>query len=472
MFFGRKKELAELERLYKTKTFQFVIIYGRRRVGKSTLITQFAQNKEAVYFTAIESDSKRNLELFSHMVMKLRGVQSEATFSSWDKAFDEVANLSKKPLVLIIDEYPYLAQAEKSISSILQHYCDTVFSKIPLMIILSGSSMSFMENQVLGYQSPLYGRRSAQMKIEPFGYLEAAAFVPRYTLEQKALTYGITGGIPKYLELFDDSLSIKNNIIKNFLSPAGYLYEEPANLLKQELREPIKYNMIIEAVARGATRMNEISSKTGLDSSAVSNYLHSLISLGIMKKETAVTEENNKRKTLYRLADTMFVFWYRYVMGNEFSIVTGDSESLYDNEIENELNNFMGSIFEKMCAEYLGLLNVSTRKEKLPFKLRQLGRWWGSNPLTKTEEEIDLVGINEKNSSALFCECKYRNLLTDSSVLNALIKKAELWRGYKHKHFMLFSKSGFNRELQTAVRAMENVQLVGLKQMYGVEYGG
>ncbi|GHV92534.1 ATPase AAA [Spirochaetia bacterium] len=460
MFVGREKELLELERLYKTKTFQFVILYGRRRVGKSTLITQFTQNKQTVYFTAVESDSKRNLELFSRMIMKLRGVQSEAAFSSWESAFDEIAGLSKKRLVLIIDEYPYLAQAERSISSILQHYCDTVFSKIPLMIILCGSSMSFMENQVLGYQSPLYGRRTAQMKIEPFGYREAAAFVPNYTLEQKALTYGMTGGTPKYLELFDDSLSIKDNVIKHFLTTTGYLYEEPSNLLKQELREPVKYNLIIEAVAKGATRMNDISTKTGLESSAVSNYINALISLGIMQRETAVTEEKNKRKTLYRLADSMFIFWYRYVLGNEFSIVTSDADSLYDSEIAGNLNHFMGPIFERMCAEYLG------KAETLPFKIRQLGRWWGSNPVTKTEEEIDLVGINEKLASALFCECKYRNQPVEVPVLNALVEKAELWQGYKHKYFMVFSRSGFSKEIQAAARDRGNVRLVKLEEMY------
>jgi AAA+ ATPase superfamily predicted ATPase len=466
MFIGREKELQELEKLYKTKTFQFVILYGRRRVGKSTLSSQFAQHKQMVYFTAIESDGKRNLELFSRMVMKLRGVQSEAAFSSWEQAFDETADLARNRLVLVIDEYPYLAQAERSISSILQQYCDTTFSKLPLMIILCGSSMSFMENQVLGYQSPLYGRRTAQIKIEPFGYREAADFVPNYSLEQKALTYGISGGTPKYLELFDDSLSLKNNIINNFLTPAGYLYEEPSNLLKQELREPVKYNLIIEAVAKGATRMNDISTKTGLDSSAVSNYINSLISLGIMQRETAVTEEKNKRKTLYRLADPMFIFWYRYVLGNEFSIVTGDAESLYDTEISGDLNHFMGPLFEKMCAEYLGRLNAASQDKKLPFKIRQMGRWWGSNPATKTEEEIDLVGINEPLSSALFCECKYRNQPVEVSVLTALREKAERWQKYKHKYFMVFSKGGFSREMQAAAGDTGNVRLVKLEEMY------
>jgi AAA+ ATPase superfamily predicted ATPase len=319
--------------------------------------------------------------------------------------------------------------------------------------------MSFMETQVLGYQSPLYGRRTAQMKMEPFAYREAAAFVPGYSLDQKAHVYGITGGIPKYLELFEDSRSLKKNIIKNFFTPTGYLYEEPENLLKQELREPVKYNQIIEAVAKGASRLHEIAAKTSLDSGAVSKYISSFISLGIREKETAITEEKNKRKTIYRLADTMFIFWYRYVLGNDFSILNGSVESLYEEELKGDLSRFMGPIFERMCAQYLGIC------KELPFPIRALGRWWGANPATKTEEEIDLLGINESLSSALFCECKYRNEKTDISVLNALIAKSERWH-YHHKYYMLFSKAGYSAGLKNFIALRKDVFLITLEDMY------
>jgi len=464
MFAGRERELEELEKLYKTKTYQMVIIYGRRRIGKSTLITQFTQNKRSIYFTAAETDSKRNLETFSRVIMKLRDINAQAAFSSWEQSFDEIAALAKKPLVLVIDEYPYLAQAESGISSILQNYCDNVFNNIPLMIILCGSSMSFMENQVLGYQSPIYGRRTAQMKIEPFNYKDSSVFVPRYNITDKALVYGITGGIPKYLEMFNDSLSLKQNIVKLFLSTAGFLYEEPSNLLKQELREPIKYNLIIEAVAKGSSRLNEIATKTGLETSAVSNYITSLVSLGIMRKGTAITEEKNKKKTIYTLLDTMFVFWYRYILGNEYAIQTWDAESLYEHEIEPDLNCFMGRIFETMCIDYISFLNTG-KENSLPFKIRQIGRWWGTNPETKSEEEIDIIGINDKLSSAVFCECKFRNELTDIKVLNALLEKAKRWN-YKQKYFILFSKSGFTKGTQNAAQKEKNIKLVSLKEMY------
>jgi len=464
MFTGRDKELKELDLLHKTKKYQMVIIYGRRRIGKSTLINQFTKDKRSVFFTAAEVDSRRNLEAFSRAIMRLSGVHGKAVFSGWEQAFDEIAALTKKGLILVIDEYPYLAQAERGISSILQHYCDTKFKNIPIMIILCGSSMSFMENQVLGYQSPIYGRRTAQMKIGPFNYKDSAAFVPRYSISDKALVHGITGGIPKYLELIDDTLPLKQNILKLFLSTSGFLYEEPSNLLKQELREPIKYNLIIEAVAKGSSRLNEIATKTGLETSAVSNYISSLISLGIMRKETALTEEKNRKKTLYMLLDTMFVFWYRYVLGNDFAIQSQDAQSLYENEIEPDLNRFMGRIFETMCIEYLSLLN-SAKDSPLPFKIRQIGRWWGTNPATKTEEEIDIIGINEKNSEAVFCECKFRNELVDNAVLNTLINKAQRWN-YTQKYYILFSRSGFSKELQVSAQKTDNIKLVSLKDMY------
>jgi AAA+ ATPase superfamily predicted ATPase len=303
------------------------------------------------------------------------------------------------------------------------------------------------------------------MKIKPFNYRDSALFVPRYSIKDKALVYGITGGIPKYLELFNDTLSVKQNIVNLFLSSAGFLYEEPSNLLKQELREPIKYNLIIEAVAKGSSRLNEIATKTGLETSAASNYINSLISLGIMRKETAITEEKNKKKTLYALLDTMFVFWYRYILGNEFAIQTFDAESLYENEIEPDLNRFMGRIFENMCMDYLGILNTQ-KENSLPFKIRQIGRWWGTNSTTKSEEEIDIVGINEKLSSVVFCECKFRNELTDIQTLNELFSKAQRWN-YNNKYFILFSKSGFTKKLQNAVQEINNVQLFSLKDMYG-----
>lgn len=281
---------------------------------------------------------------------------------------------------MVIDEYPYLAASERSISSLLQSYIDNYFINTNLFMILCGSSMSFMENQVLGYQSPLYGRRTAQFKINSFDYYTASQFVKRYNEYEKAIIYGITGGVPKYLELVDDAETLKENIIALFLKPNAYLFEEPSNLLKQELREPAIYNAIIEVIASGALRMNDISNKVGLESGQVSTYIKSLISIGVIKKELAITDEKNRKRTLYRLEDTMFSFWYRYIPSNLMLVLGGDSEIAYDEFVKPNINNFMGYVFEEMCKQYLQKIN---REGLWQIRFSKLGRWWGNDPKNK-----------------------------------------------------------------------------------------
>lgn len=465
MFIGRKYELEELQKAYQKNTFQFPVLYGRRRVGKTKILQEFIKNKPCIYFTAIESNGQKNLELLSAAIWNalMPDMISPPAFSSFDEALTQIVQLAqRRKIVFVIDEYPYLASADKSISSLLQSYIDNHFSNTDMMLILCGSSMSFMENQVLGYQSPLYGRRTAQFKILPFGYLESAEFVPSYSEYEKAVVYGVTGGIPKYLELIDDQLTLKENIIELFLKPNGYLYEEPYNLLKQELREPANYNAIIEAIATGSSKLNEISTKTHIETSALSLYLKTLISLGIIRKENAVTEESNRKKTLYSLADYMFCFWYRYIPNNMLLITTGDFENLYDDKIKPTLNDYMGHIFEEMSAQYVKALNKSNA---LPFKLQSLGRWWGNNPLYKREEEIDIVGVNEEQHAAVFCECKFRNEKTGADVLQALIEKSQIFSRYVTKYYILFSKEGFQEEIQSG-KARTEILLVSLSDMF------
>jgi AAA+ ATPase superfamily predicted ATPase len=457
-FVGREKELKALNACHASGKFEFAVLYGRRRIGKSTLLTRFLEGKRGIYWTAVETDTERNLALFSKAVLAASGLNTEGTFASWEAAFDQVASLASERLVLVIDEYPYLAESNRSISSILQLYCDTHFKRSKLMLVLCGSSMSFMENQVLGYQSPIYGRRTMQMKVEPFGYRDSALFVPRYSLEQKALVYGLTGGVPKYLELFSDTKSIQQNVIENYLTSTGYLYEEPLNLLKQELREPMKYNAIIEAVALGSSKLNEIATKTHQETSATSLYTSSLVSLGILRKEQAVGEERNKRKTLYSLADTMFRFWYRFVFTNSFSVLSGASEALYEREIEPMLPQFMGAIFETMCKEFLAAENAAGR---LPFVLRQIGRWWNN------AEEIDIVALGQKNE-ALFGECKFTKGKVGAEVYETLLTRAAIFGLPPQSEFFLFSKQGFAAPFAAKVKELRNVRLVGLKEMYGV----
>ncbi len=464
MFVGRIPELKKLNTMYESAQFEFAVIYGRRRVGKTTLIKEFCKDKKAIYFIARESNDIINLENFSTDVFKVTSKESEGNvyFSNWEKAFEYIYKVSfDERIILVIDEYPYLAQSNRAISSTIQAHIDMKMKESKLFLILCGSSMSFMEYQVLGYKSPLYGRRTAQFKIKPFTYYESAQLLTDYSHEDKAILYGITGGVPEYLSRIRKDMSVKENIENLFLSESGHLYEEPVNLLKQELREPATYNGIIAAIANGASKLNEIATKNGLESNKCSKYISALMALGIIKKDKPLTEDES-RKSIYLLDDQMFRFWYRFVPNNMSSIATGLSDIVYEKAIAPHLSNYMGQIFEMICTQYLSKENA---KQTLPFVFGRIGRWWGNNPIKKRQEEIDILAIDQDN--AIFGECKWRNELTGIGVLNELIEKSELFDKYKNKYFMLFSKSGFTKELEELAASNKNIKLVSLKNFYG-----
>ena len=288
MFIGRERELKALEKLYTSNKFEFAVIYGRRRVGKTALINRFIGDKSAIYFMGVESNAKQNLENFSKSIIEYSsGIETETAFLSFQAALEYVFKLAEKErLILAIDEYPYVARSSKSFASTLQLLIDKYKDTSKLMLILCGSSMSYMEDHVLAYKAPLYGRRTAQIKLLPFDFEETCHYFKNFSDEDKALIYGIVGGTPQYLLQMDDRLSIEDNIKNTFLNPISFLYEEPANLLKQEVREPAIYTAIITAIAAGASRMSEISSKVGEDTNVCSTYIKNLINLGIVQKET------------------------------------------------------------------------------------------------------------------------------------------------------------------------------------------
>ena len=463
MFVGRQQELNKLNKMYESNQFEFAVIYGRRRVGKTTLIREFCKDKQAIYFVAREANDLINIENFSADVFKVTSKASEGNvcFSNWERAYDYIDQVSHdKRMILVIDEYPYLAQNNRAISSTLQAHIDMKLKDGKLFLILCGSSMSFMEYQVLGYKSPLYGRRTAQFKIKPFTYYEAAQMLPGYTMEDQAILYGVTGGVPEYLSRISLNLSMKDNIVNLFLSESGHLFEEPVNLLKQELREPATYNGIIAAIANGASKLYEIATKNGLESNKSSKYISALIALGIIKKEKPLTEDES-RKSIYLLEDQMFRFWYRFIPGNMSSIVTGLGEVVYEKAIAPGLPNYMGLIFEQISTQYLLKENV---KQSLPFVFGRIGRWWGNNPEKKRQEEIDILAVDDEN--AIFGECKWRNEPVGNSILNDLIEKSGIFHQYKSKYYMLFSKSGFTKEIEETAALLGNVWLFDLKKLY------
>jgi len=460
MFIGREKELKNLNKLYAADKFQFPVIYGRRRVGKTALINEFVKDKDTIYFTAIESNSKQNLENFSKSIFSY-AIESNIApvFSSFQESLEYVFKLAeKKRIILVIDEYPYLAKSYKAISSILQVIIDKQKDTSKLFLILCGSSMLFMEEEVLGYKSPLYGRRTSQFKILPFEFFESRKYFNNFSNLEMATIYGIVGGTPQYLIQFDDNLSLEENIKDKLLNSTSYLFEEPNNLLKQEVREPAIYNAIISAVATGSTRLSEISSKVGEETSACSAYLKNLISLGIIKKEKPLTEKSSK-KSIYIIADNLFRFWYRFVPDNISIIQKEMTEVAYKN-INEQLPSYMGYVFEEICKQYLWELN---KNGNAAISFTDLGRWWGNDSLNKCEVEIDIMCIGDKNS-ALFCECKWINEKVDTAVLDTLISRSKLFH-YTDVYLYLFAKSGFTKRCMEKSNELGNVKLVTFDEM-------
>lgn len=266
-------------------------------MGKTALINEFCKDKPTIFFSALNASSQENLEALSKAIYTYKNPEGtgEPVYRSYADALEEITGMAKEQrLVFVIDEYPYLAKAEKSISSRLQHIIDHAWQESRLYFILCGSSMSFMEYQVLGYESPLYGRRTAQLKIQALNYREITAFHPELEAADQDLLYGVTGGIPHYINKLEVEDNLDDAILENLFNTSSYLFEEPENLLKQELREPAVYNSVIAAIAGGASRVNEISTKAGLESGTCIKYLKVLLDLGIVKKETPVTEKQGE----------------------------------------------------------------------------------------------------------------------------------------------------------------------------------
>lgn len=456
-FIGRKFELEELNREFNEEGFSFSVIYGRRRVGKTFLIKEFLNDKPGYYFVALESNEVINLNLLSQAIYKAcGGISGLPDFNSFENAFKFLFEYSvKSKLIFVIDEYPYLAESSPYVSSLIQKLIDEYKTRSKLFLILCGSSMSFMEEQVLGYKSPLYGRRTSQFKINPFNYLESAEFVPKYSYKDKAIVYALTNGIAEYLTYFDENKSLKDNIINNFLKANGRLYDEANNLLKQELRQPKTYNDILYSISQGASKLNEISNKINLASGSLSYYLNALISLGIIERKTPVLNRKTKRP-VYKIKDTMYLFWYNFVQPNLNIINLGMSDSVYKNSVETNINNYMGEVFEKISIEYFEEL---IKRKGLEFFPEDYGNWWGNDKRLKMQSEIDLLAY-DKSKNYLFLEAKWRNEPVKENVLEGLIEKS-LNFNFLKANYMITSLSGYNIK-----QIPDNVRLIELEDMY------
>lgn len=450
MFIGREKEKAVLKEFYDKYGTSLTVIYGRRRVGKSTLISEFSRDKKTIFYTATKVGRQRNLELFSKQVARcfLPGI-SDVSFNTLEAVFDFLDKcIGHEKILLVIDELSYWAEDDEALLSVLQKYIDTVWNEKNLKIILCGSSLSFMENGVLGEKSPLFGRRDYQIKLGPFDYMETAEFVPQYSNEDKALCYAITGGVAKYLSLINPEKSIDENIVRLFFRPEGYLYEEARNLITQEFSDVSIVNNIIEQIAGGENTLNAISAKIREKESTVLYSLDKLISIGLVERKKCMTDENNRKKTQFVLKDNMLRFWYKYIPGSVSVIEMGEGECYYNTFVKPGIHGFMGPVFEEMCRYYTLRKGVSGL---FGCMLTSVGTWWGTENIKDDRgriraqsADIDVVGIAEGEKKAVIGECKFKNERIDRGIYETLFRRAgRIASKYKIVKYILFSLSGY-----------------------------
>jgi AAA+ ATPase superfamily predicted ATPase len=469
MFIGRDKELNTLNELYLQDKFQMVVMYGRRRIGKTTLIAKFIEQKPAIFFTAQEANDKINLEEFSKKIYKFFNIPLTAGgFNSWNDAFDFLGDKAReRKFILAFDEFTYAAEENRALKSILQNSIDHKLQGTGIFIILCGSHVSFMENEVLGYKSPLFGRRTAQIKLEGLDYIDASKMLDNYSREDKIKLYSCIGGTPHYLAQVNPERSVEENIKRLYFDIAGYLYNEPMMLLQQELREPAMYNSIVGAIAGGASRLNDISTKLQENSSKVNKYLHTLIELRIIKKDYPFDEDREtSRKGIYKIAENCYSFWYRFIFPNRPEIESGTGDFVAEEVLTDQLSTYIGKpAFEEICLQYLIRKN---KKMALPFTATSFGSWWGNDPRTKAQSDFDVVAANRKNKQIILCECKWKNSFDDTGEIKKLIEKEHLLSEYKDRHYYFFSKIPYSDKAKLLEKEKSNLHLVDIDMLFEV----
>ncbi len=470
MFVGREKELQQLNRMYAKSGFQMAVVYGRRRVGKTTLIDAFAEGKPTLYFTAQQRSSLQNLVQFSRAVYTFFGLPEDTgAFSDWRSALSYVAESARgrgsEPFLFVFDEFPYAAETEPSLPSVLQIAIDHEFAGTNVRMILCGSNEGFMESEVLGRKSPLYGRRTMQLRVKPFDCFDASLMLPGLTAEQWVAYYATFGGTPYYLAQINQGASYEENVSELMFDTAGILYEEPLMLLRQEMREPALYNSILDAIGSGETRPKRIAERSGVNASSLPKYLKTLVDLGIVEREVPFGENpDTSRKALYSLADPFFAYWYAFVSKSVGAIEAGaGSAAARRSAFGQAFQAYVGKQFETVCRQWVVRRNSAG---ELPFLASSFGSWWGTDPREKAETDIDLIAADKESKSILLGECKWRNSFDESKAIELLEYRASLVKGYEHRTYCLFTKNPANDVLREEAELRPDLELVSVDEMF------
>lgn len=446
-FIDREQEMDTLQNEYNREGSALVVMYGRRRVGKTTLISEFIKDKHALFFLASEESETQNRTVFKEKAADFinSDLLRNADVKSWDVVFKAIMDAPhpSKP-VIVLDEFQYLGKSNPAFPSIFQRIWEELLKKRSVMVILCGSLISMMESQTLDYSSPLYGRRTAQIRLKqiPFSYYHE--FFPEKSRRELIEMYAVTGGVPKYIELFSESKDIYSAIQKCVLNRSGYLYDEPHFLLQQEVSEIGSYFSIIKAIAAGNSKLSAISSVLELKATSLTKYLKTLIDLDILEREVPITEENpeKSKKGLYRIKDNYLRFWFAFVYTNMSFIESGHSKIVMDKIRKGLVSNHIGFVYEDVCHEKMWDLNAD---DAWPFHFTKLGRYWDS------QTEIDVAALDPEGHNLILGECKYWKEPVGMHVLRDLEEKSRRvsWqKNERQEWYVLFSASGFTDELR------------------------
>ncbi len=426
---------------------QFLICYGRRRVGKTTLVTHVLDSldRPAIYYLCDERGTTTNARRFArHCAETVDDVPPDV--DGFVDAFTYLASRIDQPTVVALDEFSYLVDTDETIPSVFQTIVDDVLAETRISIVVLGSSISMMEEGVLSYESPLYGRRTGQWRLEPMTIGAAAGFFPTADPHELVRTYSVLGGIPAYLEQFDPDRELLANVEDQLLTKGAFLYEEPEFLLRQELREPATYRGILEAIAGGATRVTDIANEIDRQASSISRYLTNLTRIALIERETPVTDPG--ARGVYRITDEFLRFWFRYVLPNRGTLEQGRTKPVRDS-IAASLPSHVGPTFETVCRQ-------AVRTPRFPVPCSRVGRWWYG------ENEIDVVGVDERTETLFLGECKWTRdrvgpgPLADLEALEPEVR----WHGdARSVVYGLFAREGFTESLRDTADTRDDLVL-------------
>ncbi len=448
-FINRQEELEFLQDAYKSDKSQLIVLYGRRRVGKTCLLQHFMKGKKHTYYFCTKGNETEQIKLLSGMIGETFNdtALSLSPFSEWRALFMYLHEKAlKERFLLVIDEFPFLLSASSAITSIFQKYWDEYLSGTKIMLVLCGSSIAMMESEVLAYQSPLYGRRTGQWKVEPFIFGDTIEFFGKGTkMEDIVRIFSITGGVPFYLAELDLKKTAIENILERIARKGKMLYEEGEILLKEELREPSTYFSILEAISSGNTKQAQIANRIGMPSTALPRYLSTLERLGYIEKIIPVTEFKRSKKTIYRIKDNFINFWFKFIYPNRSYIEEGNYGKFRE-IIDTHFEKYVSFAFEGICRDFL---KEQKRNNLLPFSFTKLGTWYGysRDEVSKTRkvDEIDIVGLEENTGEIIFVECKWENMSEKAAekVLSGLKEKSRHvdWKNDMRKeYFGIFAR--------------------------------